>query len=216
MKTFLVLGVFFIANLTTLYAERPDNELPMYGGQYVPVVEPDKKNSKSAAKLGWQYYYNGDLDTAIKRFNQAWMFDRGNLDAFWGFGLILGRRADRENTVINLKESIKYLEIALQKSDSNPRIMVDLALSETQLANYLKENKVSSFKKHFDTARELYIKAGKLDKNYPLLYFNWSLLDYYEGNFRLAKSKLEKSKELGFNPDPNYERDLIDKIKSSE
>ncbi|MBI5604531.1 MAG: hypothetical protein HY879_14385 [Deltaproteobacteria bacterium] len=68
--------------------ERKINELPMYGGKHTPEVEQDKKISESAAKLGWQYYSRDDLDTAIKPFNQTWMFDRNSIDALWGFGLI--------------------------------------------------------------------------------------------------------------------------------
>jgi hypothetical protein len=92
---------FLIAASTTL-AQRAMNELPMYGGQYDPQAERSEDNSKGAARLGWRYYYQGDLDTAIKRFNQAWMFDRRNPEAYWGFGLIMGRRAAEGDTQSNL------------------------------------------------------------------------------------------------------------------
>ena len=48
----------------------------MYGGNHNPTVEENKEASRSAAELGWRYFCKGDVDTAIKRFNQAWMFDR--------------------------------------------------------------------------------------------------------------------------------------------
>jgi hypothetical protein len=77
MKITFVAVIFLIAFFCSVYAaERPINELPMYGGKHNPTVETNKKFSESAAKLGWKYYYSGDVDTAIKRFNQAWMFDR--------------------------------------------------------------------------------------------------------------------------------------------
>ena len=68
----------------------------MYGGKHNPDVEQDKKISESAAKLGWQYFYRDDLDTAMKRFNQAWMFDRDSIDALWGFGLITAKETLRK------------------------------------------------------------------------------------------------------------------------
>jgi len=92
--------------------ERPMNELPMYGGQHNPTVEEDPEYSKQAAKLGWKYYYKGDLDTAIKRFNQAWMFNRDNADALWGFGIIMGQRASEESPKDNLEESVRFLQMA--------------------------------------------------------------------------------------------------------
>ncbi|MCC7433476.1 MAG: hypothetical protein IT363_02245, partial [Methanoregulaceae archaeon] len=42
--------------VTIRAAERPENELPMYGGKHNPEVEENKESSKGLAKLGWQYY----------------------------------------------------------------------------------------------------------------------------------------------------------------
>ena len=182
----------------------------MYGGQHNPTVETNKANSKSAAELGWKYYYSGDLDTAIKRFNQAWMFDRENVDAFWGFGLIMGQRAGNEDTEKNLRESIKYLGIANTKTPKNARIMVDLAFSHTILGDYLL-NKKKNATGEFNTARVLFQQAEKLEPKYPSIYSNWSVMEFYAGNYSTAKKLLAKSKMLGFKPDPAYEKDLESK-----
>lgn len=208
---FIILFILGSAQITS--AERTMNEMPMYGGKHNPTVEQNKEFSKSAAKLGWKYYYKGDLDAAIKRFNQAWMFDRESADAFWGFGLIMGRRAGEENTEKNLNESVKFLEKAHQLSKKNPRIMVDLAFSETLLGYFLKENQKPLFQEHFNKARILFQKAEKLERNYPLIYSNWSVLEFYEGNYSAAKSRLDFAKKLGFKPDPNYEKELKEKLK---
>lgn len=190
--------------------ERPINELPMYGGQHNPKVESNKKISQSAAKLGWKYYYSGDLDTAIKRFNQAWMFDRENVEALWGFGLIMGQRASKENTEHNLRESVKYLEMAKSRSPKNARILVDLAFSTTILGNFLlTEKKIAN--DEFNKARSLLQQAQKLEPEYPLVYSNWSVLEFYSGNYSTAKQLLAKSKKLGFKPDPAYEKELQNK-----
>ena len=210
-KLILITMLVFLCN--GAYAERPINEIPMYGGQHDPEVEPNKEHSKSAAKVGWKYYYEGDIDTAIKRFNQAWMFDRKSVDAFWGFGLIMGQRAQKEDTESNLSESIKFLEKADELSKNNPRIIVDLAFSETLLGAFLKESKQSEFQKHFSKARILFQKAEKIDKDYPLIYSNWSILEFYEGNYSEAESKLNIAKRLGFKPSPDYEKDLEEKLK---
>ncbi len=81
----------------------------MYGDEHKPCLEENKVFSKDAAKLGWKYFYNGDPDTAMKRFNQAWMFDRKNPEAFWGFGVIMGQRATQSDPEKNLRESIHFL-----------------------------------------------------------------------------------------------------------
>jgi hypothetical protein len=63
-----LLAVVFIA-ASVLADDRPMNEMPMYGGQHNPEVEPDAAHSAEAAKLGWRYLDQGDDVTAIKRFN---------------------------------------------------------------------------------------------------------------------------------------------------
>jgi tetratricopeptide (TPR) repeat protein len=213
MKSAFIALTLIVAVALHSYAcavERPVNELPMYGGQHNPSVGTNKANSKSAAELGWKYYYSGDLDTAMKRFNQAWMFDRENVDALWGFGLIMGQRASQEDTEKNLRESIKYLAMANARSPKNARILVDLAFSHTILGDYLLSNKKSA-KDEFNKARTLFQQAEKLEPEYPLVYSNWSVLEFYTGNYSSAKKLLAKSKKLGFKPDPAYEKDLMSK-----
>jgi len=206
-KTFITLMIS-ISFLCSAYAvERPTNELPMYGGQHNPTVATNKSNSKSAADLGWKYFNSGDFDTAIKRFNQAWMFDRENVDAYWGFGLIMGQRARNEDTENNLRESIKYLGMAKSRSPQNGRILVDLAFSHTVLGELLHTKNINA-QEEFNTARALYKQAEKLEPAYPLVYSNWSVLEFYAGNYSVAKNLLAKSKTLGFKPDPSYEKDL--------
>ncbi len=196
------------------YAEdRPLNEMPMYNEQHNPDVEQNKEFSEGAAKLGWQYYDKGDMDTAIKRFNQAWMFDRESVDAFWGFGLIMGQRAMQENPEYNLRESIKYLEMAKAKSQNNHRLLVDLAYSYTLLGSFLKDEGRPESKDNFIQARKLFEESEKLDSTYPLLYSNWSILEFYCDNYAEAKTRLDHAKQLGFKPNPAYEKELASKLK---
>jgi tetratricopeptide (TPR) repeat protein len=189
------------------------NEMPMYGGKHNPTVEQNKKFSASAAKLAWQYYYKGDLDTAIKRFNQAWMFDRDSIDALWGFGLIMGQRASQELPEQNLKESIRFLGLVFDKAPQNVRILVDLAFSHTMFGQYLNDKRKAGSHDEFLKAVRLYEAAAKLDAKYPLLHSNWSVLEFYRGNYLKAQERLDQAKKLGFQPDPEYVRDLESKLK---
>ena len=79
----------------------------MYGGERLPFtksITPEKINkiaeymnkSQEAVQLGWKYYCLNDMETAIKRFNQAWLFNPENPDVWWGFGMIQGGRAKIE------------------------------------------------------------------------------------------------------------------------
>jgi tetratricopeptide (TPR) repeat protein len=195
------------------WAERTENELPMYGGKHNPEVKQNKEFSASAAKLGWQYYYRGDLDTAIKRFNQAWMFDRQSAEAFWGFGLIMGRRSDKEDAEQNIREAIRFLEMAASRQANNPNILVDLGYSCTGLGVLLKDKGDLASTNDFLKARAAFERAERLNPDLPPLHSNWSVLEFSQGNYQKAKERLDRAKKLGFKPDPAYVKSLENKLR---
>jgi tetratricopeptide (TPR) repeat protein len=52
-----------------------------------------KKASAAFANRGFLYYERDDLVNAMRRFNQAWLLDKQNGDAYWGFaGVLAGRK----------------------------------------------------------------------------------------------------------------------------
>jgi Tfp pilus assembly protein PilF len=91
---------------------RPNNEMPLYGGGPVPpelATANDEfidsilkrgvtraQGSDNMVSLGWRYFFERkDIATAMKRFNQAWLLDPDNGDAFHGFAiLVMARDAD--------------------------------------------------------------------------------------------------------------------------
>lgn len=197
-------------------AERPINELPMYGGIHNPTVEEDVDYSKAAADLGWKYYSEGDLDTAIKRFNQSWMFDRGNVDALWGFGVIMGRRADEERPEYHIRESIRFLEMAVSLQTNDANLLADLGYSYAGLGSLLSKQNDALNTDAFSKALAALERAKKIDPDLPTLHSNWSVLEFCRGNYAAAQIHLDRAKELGYKPDPAYEKDLKDKNGRSE
>lgn len=104
------------------------NLLPMYGKKvkcaeqlqidkdFLQDCDKQFKSRKEASVFfsdkGWQYFYKNDFDTAMKRFNQAWLLDNQNYFAYWGFGNIMGRQQ-------KYKESIVYFEMAKKLGPDN-------------------------------------------------------------------------------------------------
>lgn len=207
----LLLSIFLIFHSVAFASDRPENELPMYGGLDKSHIKPDKKMSAEVAQLGWKYFYNGDYDTAIKRFNQAWMFDHNNSDALWGFGLVMGNRATQEEPLFNINESIRCLNLAKSVAPDNGLILGDLAYSYTFLGAQLKEEGKDS-QEPFDKAEKLFQEASKIEPKHPLIYSNWSILEYQKGNYSKARKLLDQAKEYGFKPEPNYEEQLKEKL----
>ena len=81
------------------------NLLPMYGrvqkcdeqlqddDQFIIECDKHFANRAQATRFhidkGWSYFYQNDLDMAMKRFNQAWLLDSTDADVYWGFGNVL-------------------------------------------------------------------------------------------------------------------------------
>ncbi|MBU1567603.1 MAG: hypothetical protein KJ630_18500 [Proteobacteria bacterium] len=210
MKNFLLPLITFFLFGQLAFAERPINELPMYGGQHNPTVERNPEFSKGATQRGWDAYYKGDFETAIKRFNQGWMFDRENPEVYWGFGLIMGQRASQEDPEQSLKESVRFLQMATQKDAGNGRIMGDLAFSNTILGHYYKSEKtnIKLAKEFFDIASDLFVKAFKADPQYPPIVANWSVFYFYTEDFMQARSKADEAIGMGYRFSPEYINDL--------
>jgi tetratricopeptide (TPR) repeat protein len=53
-----------------------------------------KKASGHLVELGFKYLSQGDMETAMKRFNQAWLLDKTNSDVYWGYGAVYGTFKD--------------------------------------------------------------------------------------------------------------------------
>ena len=185
----------------------------MYGGQDKSYMQPNLEFSQNAASLGWEYLMKGDVDTAIKRFNQSWMFNHENVDAFWGFGIIMLQRANilGEEPLFNYKESVKYLEMAESIAPNELRIIVDLALSYVFLGNELKKNQ-EVYQHYFDNAEKSLERAIIIKDDYPMIYANYSVLEFYRGNYPKSKEYLDKAKALGFKMELPFEKLLIEKL----
>ena len=225
-----VIAAILLGLLSGCATYTPTNELPMYGGveknaeekaaddKFVQCIIENlgskEKGSDDAAICGWQYFYQNDPVTAMKRFNQAWLLNTNNAQAYWGFGVIIGQRSLHANTEDNLRQSIAFLEIAIEKAPGNARIMTDLAYSHTMLgAAVLKQQQRPSADEEFQKAQNIFEDALMIDPAYPLIHYNWSVLEFYRGNYSSAKAKLDEAMRLGFTPAPDYLKDLTRKKK---
>ena len=89
------------------------NLLPMYGrlkkcGEQLKIdkdflSECDKyfKDRNEATRhhinKGWEYFYKDELDTAMMRFNQAWLLDSTNADIYWDLETSLENNRNLKN-----------------------------------------------------------------------------------------------------------------------
>lgn len=110
--------------------QQPDNTKPMYGEvakseEYKKVDEEFKKESLEKFKTidssvhvhidqAWRYFYNNDLKTAMKRFNQAWLLNGEYPDSYFGFAALLDMQK-------NDSEARRFYKMALTKDKNKDR-----------------------------------------------------------------------------------------------
>lgn len=102
---------------TPMKTPRPASETPMYGDPDKPrnlskgdaafIASIEKAGhtrqevSKDAVYNGWISFRKGDYKGAIKRFNQAWLLDQENADAYHGFAVISAQRDNKPSAAEN-------------------------------------------------------------------------------------------------------------------
>lgn len=183
----IIILIFLSLTCGHVWAERPENEMPMYGGDHPSLVESEppktvkekadyKKWSREISQLGWEYFYKSDADTAIKRFNQAWLFDPTNPEVWWGFGVIMGKRGETEGQDKLVIEAIGYLTKALCLEEKNYRIMIDLAVAYMKLGALKSVSSRESAEGSFTSALHWLTKAeNEGGREEPLLWGNRAL-----------------------------------------
>jgi tetratricopeptide (TPR) repeat protein len=89
--------------LSSLAHAQDMNLLPKYGSQpksdalkasdavFISGMDEEYHGDRAKASMymamrGWQFLAAGDFDTAMRRFNQAWLLDHSNGTALWGMG----------------------------------------------------------------------------------------------------------------------------------
>lgn len=99
------------------------NLLPLYGGiekcaeqkladeRFLSDCDKAYSSRQEAAvehvKIAWSYAEQNDMETSVKRFNQAYLLDSLNADVYWGLGIIQGARKEYYDAETLFRRSLK-------------------------------------------------------------------------------------------------------------
>jgi len=160
IKLFFLVTMLLILK-STAFGQDPDNSKPMFGNvqkstkykeaddKFIETVTKEYGTKDSALKayvaLGWRHLYKNDLETAIKRFNQAWLLNPNNPDPYYGFYafeklkdkdidaaqyLELGKKYDYKNT--GALRAMDFLIRVFAHLNQNSRV-IDICLKAIQI-----------------------------------------------------------------------------------
>jgi len=187
------------------------NLLPKYGSQpksdalkasdavFISGMDEEYHGDRAKASMymamrGWQFLAAGDFDTAMRRFNQAWLLNHSNGTALWGMGAYEAHSG-------KLDESLKLFAEAEPLIGDQINFSVDYAKTMGLAGVSLKNDPMLK-----DAFARFYQKAPDNVLNLQ----NWAITLYGKGNYSeaWAKVKLAEATPNKNQLDPRFIADL--------
>lgn len=200
----LALSVILCASLA--WAQDP-SLLPKYGSlpkpewqkqadaAFISGMDKDyhgdrKKASSDMAARGWQFLAQGEPETAMRRFNQAWLLDHDDGIALWGMAAI-------EADWGKFDESLKLFAEAEKFSGEQINFSVDYAAAVGRAG--VKEKNDVLLKEAFDRFEAVYEKAPQNTRNLQ----NWAMTLFGIGKYSEAWEKVKLAEAAPNKPQLN-------------
>jgi tetratricopeptide (TPR) repeat protein len=146
-----------------------------------------EKASEHMVELGFNYLYKNDLRTAMYRFNQAWLLNPKNENAYWGFGAIYFMFNDLENAIIQYTKGLK-----INPKSSN--ILTDKATV------YLTRFYTTGGTSNLDSAKNILNRSYLVDPKNQNTLFKLSVCYFLNDNCKDALKHYDECLALGGRP----------------
>ncbi|MBD3583926.1 tetratricopeptide repeat protein [Flavobacterium selenitireducens] len=133
LRTIFILAFVIVFSACNLKGQQPDNTKPMYGetpkSAELQDIDNDfrteclkrYKSIDSAVNvhidLAWRHFYHNELETAMKRFNQAWLLNPEFPDSYFGFASLLDLQK-------NTAEAKKFYKMGKAKDATGERAKI--------------------------------------------------------------------------------------------
>jgi tetratricopeptide (TPR) repeat protein len=143
------------------------------------------KGSEVAAKEGWYHLSKHNPRMAMKRFNQAWLLNPNNSNAYWGFGILMSGYGKDD-------KAIEMFEKALSLAPDNMKLLGDVANSYVEKAKKMTDDSNKQQSILFEKANALFLKAEDMNPD-RCIYAQWAVLSYDQGNYSLCLDKIKKA-----------------------
>ena len=209
-RTLLLLVIALFALSARATEPPPVNQLPMYGERpksaaltkadedFVQSFQTMGISRQEAAKMvlakAWSSWTDRDFSTAMRRFNQAWLLDADNAEAYYGFALITAVRGGSNTEVERL------FTLAITKPSAN----ADL---------HVKYGRFLGMQKQFDKSLAQLNRALALCSTAHNARSNASMVYYLQGDFGKACTWAKTAKENGDELEPGYLEDMCRRAK---
>lgn len=136
------------------------------------------KAGQESAKRGWDFLQEGNLDDAMRRFNQAWLLNSSEGSALWGMAVVQMLKQQ-------IEQGMRLFEEAAETQSGNIDFAVDHARAMGAAA--AATNNQDLLEKAWTRFEQNYQKAPTHTLNLQ----NWAISYYYVGMYPEAWQKVQ-------------------------
>lgn len=177
-----------------MYGEREKTEaLKKADADFIASIEKlgvtRQEGAKQLVKSGWSYWKKNDLNLTIARFNQAWLLDPENVDAYHAFAVARSAQGAAPDEVE------RYFLLGISKPTANSAIYVDYG-------RFLRTQK------RLDESLIQLDKALKISPTALNARSNISFVHYLKSDFVLACTWAKDAKNNGDGLEAGYLEDM--------
>lgn len=210
MKNLLInVVILFLVGCATTGDRTPIDQVPMYGPidrNTIPALKAAdeklindttahfgsrEKASQSFVGNGFAFYNQGNIENAMRRFNQAWLLDKNNPDVYWGFSAVLNAKGQN-------CEAMEMIEKALELNPpKNQGFYPDAGRIITLCGANNASLSASDRIKLFEKSENLFIEAESFEPKKGYLYSAWANAYYWRGDYAKAWDMVVRSEDNG-------------------
>jgi tetratricopeptide (TPR) repeat protein len=154
--------------------------------------------SRALAEQGWASLRKGMFDVATRRFNEAWLLNPKNYQAFWGFGAVLSEQGKLAAAIEQLETARDFIEDPKQRL----ALLADLGAVHSAYGARLPEDKQLDRAQQFITANNRFAESLESDPNYARSWRDWAISLYEQERYSEAWIKAKRAIELKAEPFP--------------
>lgn len=204
----LVLPLFLLGCVTVTTVEQRIDNLPMYGQPEIARPDTLKKadaefvrqatasfGSREAASRAWfqeaeRFMGAGNLDLAMRRYNQSWLLDPNNYQPYWGFARVLLEQDKFEAATAMFGKAIQLCN----EPEWKGTLLSDTGSAYSYHADSIKNDQRARL---FEAANSHFLAASKIDPAGANIWKRWAFSLYREGKYAESWEKIKKARALG-------------------
>lgn len=169
-------------------------ELQQADKDFIASVIEGFGSREEASKIWWtqgeRFMNEGNLDYAMRRYNQSWLLNPNNYQPYWGFARVSMEQGKLDEAIGFLEKAETLIDDDFQKA----ALLSDLGTAYTK-----KAIEIPSF---FEKANRKFEESIRLDKSYPDSWRRWAFSLFEQQNYSEARKKVQRAEELGAKPFP--------------